>query len=392
MCDTVVVVEADRVLFAKNSDRDPNEAQVLDWQPARDWPEGSEVRCTHVAIPQARRTNAVLLSRPFWMWGAEMGVNEHDVAIGNEAVFTRAPVPDVGLTGMDLVRLALERASTAEEAVSVLVELAGRHGQGGRCGHENPGFRYHSSFLVADPRGAFVLETAGPEHAVERVVGARAISNGLTIPGFASRGRWLHEQVSACRTRRARLEGLAQGALRPEDLFRALRDHGGEEPVYRLHHGGMGAVCMHAGGWVAASQTTGSWVSELRAGGSRHWATGTAAPCISLFKPVRLDAPLDLGRPTDRADDSLWWRHERVHRRIIGDRAARAELGRACAEIEARWARDPVGSREAFAEGDRLLARWADRVGEDGRPWFVRRYWAVRNQRAGVGGERAPET
>ena len=31
---------------------------------------------------------------------------------------------------MDLLRLALERASTAEDAVSVMVELLERHGQG----------------------------------------------------------------------------------------------------------------------------------------------------------------------------------------------------------------------------------------------------------------------
>lgn len=47
----------------------------------------------------------MVLSRPSWLWGAEMGANEHGVCVANEAVVTREPASESeALLGMDLVR------------------------------------------------------------------------------------------------------------------------------------------------------------------------------------------------------------------------------------------------------------------------------------------------
>ncbi len=145
------------------------------------WSGSAAARCTYIEIPQAARTHAVLLSRPFWIWGAEMGANEHGVVIGNEAVHAKiAPGAAPALIGMDLLRLGLERGASAEEALDVITSLLGEHGQGGNCAHKGR-FEYHNSFIVADATDAFVLETVGREWAVERVAARRSISNSYTI-------------------------------------------------------------------------------------------------------------------------------------------------------------------------------------------------------------------
>jgi dipeptidase len=391
MCDTVVIVQPGRVLFAKNSDREADEPQALEWHPARDGL-GGDLACTWQRVPQVSRTHAVVISRPIQMWGAEMGFNEHGVVIGNEAVFTKTPVPKQGgLTGMDLLRLALERATSAEEAVAVMQELNARFGQGGSCGYEDRGFRYFSTFLVADPGSAFVLETVGRETAVEKVAGTRSISNGLTIPGFAERhSDLLKTRVSGCRLRRGRTELLAGRAGSARELAAVLRDHGGTAwPKYEWHRGAMRAPCMHAGGLLAASQTTASLVVELAAGRVQAWATATSAPCLSVFKPLTL-APLDIGAtPGREPDGSLWWSHERLHRAVMRNPERLAPLFLAERdELEARSFAPGVEAQALWNEARSALDRWTRRVlatpVRDARPWAARRYWSARRVAAPV--------
>ncbi|MHB8136628.1 MAG: C69 family dipeptidase, partial [Anaerolineaceae bacterium] len=74
MCDTFVALgnsTADgKVLFAKNSDREPNEAHELVIIPRTQHQSGEKVKCTYIEIPQVEVTYQVLLAKPFWIWGA----------------------------------------------------------------------------------------------------------------------------------------------------------------------------------------------------------------------------------------------------------------------------------------------------------------------------------
>ena len=295
MCDCLVALPAatgtDAALFAKSSDRPPAEPQDVGWYPPR-IDRGAQ-RVTHVSIdPAAGETLGCVLSRPRWCWGAEHGVNEAGVAIGNEAIYTtldpRSHPP--ALIGMDLVRLGLERATSAHDAVDVITGLLDRYGQGG-SGHDpaiTGGDRpYWSSFLVADPHDAWVVETSGRTWAAERVDaerGTRAISNRTTIPAFDAAHRHPRQPVGTLVD--PRLHASEQVlATRPVTIA-ALRRH------LRSHDscGEAGwSVCMHVDGVEA---TTASMIAELAPFGrpSRAWLL-LGSPCTSVYVPTTVGEP-----------------------------------------------------------------------------------------------------
>ena len=104
-------------LFAHNSNRPADEAQALFWSAGRDHAAGETVRARRLTLPQVRLTNAFIGVRPAGVWGCVHGVNEHGLAVGATPTYTRLRGDAAGLTGPDLVRLTLERCSTARQAV-----------------------------------------------------------------------------------------------------------------------------------------------------------------------------------------------------------------------------------------------------------------------------------
>jgi dipeptidase len=438
MCDTFVSLPSTTadgsVLFGKNSDREPNEAQSLEFHPGKKHKKETIIRCTYESLPQAKKTLSVLLSRPFWMWGAEMGANEKGVVIGNEAVFTKMPVNKKdGLTGMDMLRLALERADTAPQAMEIIIQLLSDYGQGGICGYEDKNMGYHNSYIIADPSEAWVLETAGELWAARKVRDHYAISNGLTIgeeydrshPELVSRAQekgwlkkgenfhfarcysdWFYTTFSACRKRQSQGMNLLRSrknAMEPASAMSHLRDHGGKD--YRPdRHFLATAICAHAANPLSrkSTQTTGSLVAHLRKNRHMYWATGTSAPCTALFKPLDFTCmgQLDTGPVPDALfnPDSLWWSHELFHRTVLKDYQTRLadflpERDALEKQLLHEASRTDSGklkglSQKAFSKGKEMSNEWLNRVQNSKirqKPTlYYRIYWNRQNKKANI--------
>jgi dipeptidase len=379
MAATGAVTASGAVLFAKNSDREFDEAQHLELIPAATHARGARVRLTHVEIDQALRTHRVLLSRPHWIWGAEIGTNEHGLTIGNEAIFARTAEASLepGIIGMDYLRLALERSRDVDEGIEIITSLLSRHGQSGNCGFRRS-MAYHNSFLLADTKGAKVLETVDREWAITPITDYYAISNALTIESF----RAIHEdperKASGCHRRSRATELLSEraGALRASDFFRVLRDHKEGAPAQGRTTGPR--ICGHTPE-SALGTTTASWVASLEAGNVVHWVTGTSATCTGLFKPVILEIGLPAHGPrpgSARDAQSLWWRHE--HLRQALDQADDETRGAFIAERDTleRQFLSAMGSCPRVTEERDLVAAVVARCWQEGLAFEDK--WAAR--------------
>jgi secernin len=430
MCDLFVAMpdttRTGTMVFGKNSDRPAGECQVLHYGRERPARPGAKIRCSYVRVPDSEGALATIGCRPYWCWGYETGLNEASVIGGNAAVFTRAGRRTagnarLGLTGMELLRFGLERGSTAEYAVESIIELLERHGQWGSAvrGKTHADGSYENSFVLADRREAWVLETAGKEWAAERVTqGTRAISNELTI-----RNKWHkssanlieHARDIGCwdgvkknfdfamlysdhenyprqvsHIRRMRIQDLLERSVGSIDEFSAmgiLRDHyedtflGG--PQFSRFLPDFHTICMHdsPAGFTWGDTAT-SMVVALRPDIDRPplvW-TSYLPPCSSIYLPFAFaenlpEAVLRTGtaglgsrKPAstkrDRFhEDSLWWRMHRLVKALsLAPERRIKELRSILDPLEARLLRqagEADAGRDSLnpAEWNRMMSR-----------------------------------
>jgi secernin len=391
MCDTLCARGAGGMVFAKNSDRPPGEVQIS-WPFGRRSSSGCSLRTQYLTIGDTG-AHAALLSCPTWLWGAEHGVNEYGVAIGNERVGTvhDAARARPALIGMDLVRLGLERSRSAAEAVGVMTRLLESCGQGGIADAANEK-AYDSSFLVADPTEAFVLETAGRDYAVAPAHGATAISNRLGIgtewthaspalePGVPfTRFRDADENTAFADVRLAAsrrfLDSAAPDGLTARATAAHLRDHGtgpwgvpGEggpvrPPPTRVGKDFAGVtVCMHV---REVSVTAASMIAELpdevTNGAPLRVYVAPGSPCVSIYIPTfprSVTGPPPFV-PRELSGEDLWRAADTLRQRVESHpdtlESVRAVL-------------QPVED-ELWLESDEVLehpARWASVAGSWG--------------------------
>jgi secernin len=216
---------------------------------------------------------------------------------------------------------------------------------------------------------------------------------------------WFFTTFSAYRTRQATAMDLLdrhRGKLGVAKAISILRSHG--EGEYRVGGHFLGnRLCAHAANALARNfQTTGSLIAHLDRNQATFWATGTAAPCTGLFKPVWIEGGglPDIGPSPGAMHDprALWWHHESLHRSVLRDHDRRLKVYSEDRDrIESQWiagAEQTNGdartaySTAAFSDAGRFTGQWLDRVqalpAGRGNGWVYNRYWKKQNRKAGI--------
>ncbi|TXS88932.1 hypothetical protein FV139_20875 [Parahaliea maris] len=307
--DSFIFRTESAIWFGKNTHSPPSVAQALSFTPlsrgqtlARHGTfielEGADTRLSHFA------------SGSVGGWGAQMGVNQHGVVVGCHLAGTKlAGRGKPGVSGGDLVRLALEQARSSRDARDIITRAVERYGQGASL--RLPALNgYDSSFIIADFHEAWELETAGTWWAARRVPGYAARSDCMEIGetfDLAASGaedyardkhwapagepfhfsgafarRWPGAPSSARRrqqTMAAGLKALSGLAAPDQNHFMVLLGrHAGQAP------GRRGDICVHGRGERA--RTAASMLVKVGFSGLPRVWYSEGQPCSGEFREL----------------------------------------------------------------------------------------------------------
>lgn len=327
--------------FGHNANGPRGETPTLVVTPGSEFAPGDVIELSHLRLPQPRHTWTVLAARLGSERGYPHGVNEKGVAAGCTTIATRCQPAEAGLSGPELVRLALERAASARQAVDVLTDLIGRHGQDAHGDH---------AFLLADAGEAYLLETAGQHWVLGQIGSVRAaggmcllrqdwdrISRGLSDLAI-ERGWW---PADGCKLDFASAVGRAAA-----DHAAAFRRWGQATLRLEQHHGGIDAAFVRRllgdlavaidpleAAMPGAVQTAGSLVVRLGptidALPVAWYAFGTPEASVSLPLVPMAALPAAYNDGVGNRIGRLLARWQEEARRDVGWRAKlRAALGR----------------------------------------------------------------
>ncbi len=354
-------------LFGHNCNRPIGEPRALERVPGRTYAPGERIRTPHLSLGQVRSTFTVVAGRFGGRWGYFHGLNERGVAAGVTSVRTRLPGESPGLTGPDLVRLALERSASAMQAVDVVTDLIGRHGPGVAAEEADEG---EPILMLADAREAYLLATCGSYWAVQEVHEVRAQGDVCQLrqdwdrisPGLAQvaigRGWWPDDG--------SKLDYA--GALVGEDTLggEGMRRWGRATVVLEQHNGQIDTPMLRrlleetgeaARGGPEAAEPAGSLVARLPEQGSSvplaWWCCGN--PGDGVYLPVLAEGDLPPALAVDDSGGCPAWRRVRRLEELAGrDAKVRAAARSVFPGLQARLDRDAA---EFLAESAPIRSR-----------------------------------
>ncbi|XP_055603586.1 secernin-2 [Uranotaenia lowii] len=266
------------VIFGRNGLREPVDGSAVTevhFHPASE--ATGPVKCDSVEIDDGVATLSVILNKPAGMWGAESGSNEKGVCIG--LTFSEGFPVGGKLNPTDLVRLGLERSTSASAAVDTMTSLSAKYGPEGESKDSAK-----AAFVICDPNELWLLNIVGSLWAAQKVSdsGSLALKPGLSVFGSADLSS---EDLSA----KLQAAGLWDGSgdLKFAAVFgsESNRSWPGSEPS---GEGLFGVTQMFE--TLRAAGAEGSALSSQvtvlsKEGLSCHWFTATPNPLESVFKP-----------------------------------------------------------------------------------------------------------